>query len=359
MESAPLSTMGDQFDKAKGEKSEAPKLHRVAAVVVTYNRKALLRQCLEALQSQTHPVAETIVIDNASSDGTTAMLEQEFPKVMVHRLELNRGGAGGFREGIRRAAERDVDWIWVMDDDAEPLPDALEELVHFSCSKGEKVAALASRKVGPEGKDQISHIGKYNPVRMSKTKLTWTENEGAIDYSSFVGLAIRRNATKEVGLPEEGFFIWGDDVEYALRLRTYGTLKYVPDSVVVHHDAFASKRKQARLGSKAWRTRPINQYWRKYYELRNPLLILNRYVQSVQGRVLGYVVALWRALLAVMAVLILDTRKFPRLFLIGAALHHGVRGLSGHYVRPEHFPERLHPENLHQLLPRGKSARNK
>lgn len=88
---------------------------KVAAVVVTYNRKELLRECLQALLNQTRPLDEIIVVDNASTDGTDQMIPEEFPQITHVRLPENIGGAGGFHEGMKLAYEKGHDWIWVMD----------------------------------------------------------------------------------------------------------------------------------------------------------------------------------------------------------------------------------------------------
>jgi rhamnopyranosyl-N-acetylglucosaminyl-diphospho-decaprenol beta-1,3/1,4-galactofuranosyltransferase len=117
----------------------------VCAVVVTYNRKNLLIECLEALRKQTRPIQGIYLIDNASTDGTPELLlekgyiselppenlkepwEKEFiiqnltngEEIKLHyvRMHENTGGAGGFYEGVKRGYERGYDWLWLMDDD--------------------------------------------------------------------------------------------------------------------------------------------------------------------------------------------------------------------------------------------------
>lgn len=109
---------------------------RVAAVVVTYNRKAMLDKCLSGLLAQTSPLDRIIVVDNASTDGTAEMFAAsgawENPIVEYCRLAENGGGNGGFYEGVKRAYEENYDWVWLMDDDAVPQPDALRELLNSS-----------------------------------------------------------------------------------------------------------------------------------------------------------------------------------------------------------------------------------
>jgi len=112
---------------------EENKKEKIAAVVVTYNRKELLKECLDALLAQTYPVDSIILIDNASIDGTPEFLKEQGylknPKIDYVRLPENTGGAGGFHEGVKRGYKKGYDWLWLMDDDAIAQKNTLEELM--------------------------------------------------------------------------------------------------------------------------------------------------------------------------------------------------------------------------------------
>ncbi len=313
---------------------------RVAAVVVTYNRKTLLRQCLEALQNQTHPIPEIIVVDNASADGTAAMVRTDFPEVTLRVLDENRGGAGGFHEGMKEAVSRDVEWIWVMDDDAEPQATALEQLFSSTCHLDESTAGLASLRVNPDGTVQKGSVGWYDPFRMTYDYDVDGENPVTeIGYATFVGLMVRAQAVREVGLPEAGFFIWGDDNEYVLRLSQWGHVYLVRDSRVVHHDASKSKEVPTALLARFRGERPISSYWRRYYLLRNKLLIVRKHAESSWQRWGGYATGLYHFLRSAVAVLCFDSHKRLRLSVLLRAYWHGVTGRSGKYYDPAQFPE--------------------
>ena len=106
---------------------------RITAVVVTFNRVALLQRLVKAL-GEVPELAEIVVVDNASTDGTAEWLAAADrtpvgPEVVARTLDRNRGGAGGFHEGLRLAVERGADLVWLMDDDGLPDPDCLATLL--------------------------------------------------------------------------------------------------------------------------------------------------------------------------------------------------------------------------------------
>ena len=102
---------------------------RVVAVVVTWNRRQLLEESLAALAAQTHAPIEVVVVDNASTDGTSDLLRDSYAHLDVVHLGANTGGAGGFAAGIERALTHEPDLVWLLDDDTVPTTTAAAELV--------------------------------------------------------------------------------------------------------------------------------------------------------------------------------------------------------------------------------------
>ncbi len=118
---------------------------RVVAVVVTWNRRELLQESLAAVLSQTLPPAQVVVVDNASTDGTTELLDADYGHLDVVHLTRNTGGAGGFAAGIERALTHRPDLVWLLDDDtvrARPRPSAWP-----TCGR-------ATRSIPPEASGQ-------------------------------------------------------------------------------------------------------------------------------------------------------------------------------------------------------------
>ncbi len=97
----------------------------IAAVVVTYNRLALLQECVAALRAQTRPLNEIIVVNNGSSDGSTEWLASQPDLTVVN--QANSGSAGGQYTGIKMAFAKGHEWLWCMDDDTIPTSSALAE----------------------------------------------------------------------------------------------------------------------------------------------------------------------------------------------------------------------------------------
>ncbi len=211
---------------------------KIAAVVVTYNRRTLLEGCLDALLRQDRPLDEILVIDNASTDDTAELLAKKYNgKVTYVRLEENVGGAGGFYEGIRLAYEKGHAWIWVMDDDVEPLADALRVLAGSSAFSDPSVGFLASLVLDSNLKAQISPYRRFNWLMAACPAI----DEGSLDRplvpieaAGFLGGMIRREAIDTVGLPLKDLFIYWDDTEFIYRISRRFKVFLVPASKVVH-----------------------------------------------------------------------------------------------------------------------------
>ncbi|MCG7322050.1 glycosyltransferase family 2 protein [Arsenicicoccus bolidensis] len=211
---------------------------KVAAVVVTYNRRELLEQTLAGLEQQSRPVDKIFVIDNASTDETEAYLASRAFTVehRVVRLPENTGGAGGFSEGTRLAYEEGFDGVWLMDDDTIPREGALAPLV---TTLGDAEERLGFR---PSFACSMVLWKDGSMCEMNTPEPTWDWIRplalGA-DYTlmkscSFVSVLVTRQAIHAVGLPSANFFIWYDDAEYTQRLSKYRPGVFVPASKVDH-----------------------------------------------------------------------------------------------------------------------------
>jgi GT2 family glycosyltransferase len=295
------------------------------AVVPTFNRRELLGECLAALEAQTLPPAETLVVDNGSDDGTPEMIADRFPNVSYLRLPENTGSSGGYATGIDDARTRGHEWIWVMDDDAEPAPDCLASLIDAS-KKLPDAALLAPLVVGKDGHVQRIQRGFYSPVIQRQVPVHSTKKIIPIGYCSFCGPMIRADVLDRVDLPRRDFFIWFEDVEYTLRIGREGPMYLVTEARILHSNETSGQRNYQI---------PIGEYYKFYYGVRNRLLLLRTHEPSRTRRALGYLVSLYRVsrtALSLVAFRPPATRLRIRLLAWGVA--DGLKGRSGMRIDP-------------------------
>ena len=206
------------------------------AVVVTRDRRDLLEECLHALTAQTRRPDHLLVVDNASTDGTPELLAGKYPNVEVLELGENRGGAGGFAAGLERAHAGGASFAWIMDDDTIPEVRALEELL-----------AAAEADVDPPPL-LLASVARWSDGRLHPMNLPGIERERFGDFAraaeqgllplrvtTFVSLLVARAAVDRFGLPDAGFFLWSDDLDYTARVTRGGGGAYLACASVVHH----------------------------------------------------------------------------------------------------------------------------
>lgn len=254
-------------------------MQNIAAIIVTFNRKSLLNECVTGVINQTLKPTKIYIIDNASTDGTHEFIQESGhlgnESVEYIRLPENLGGSGGFYEGMKLAIERGHDFVWIMDDDAEPAQDCLAKLMKRLEDKS--VAAVAPVKIGLDRKPQAHHRGyffrshKIEPL----TQGDYGNHDLEIDYASFVGPVIRTKTIKEAGLPNKDFFIWYDDVEFFLRARKYGKVILAHDAVILHKDANAAKKNRFGIN-----TLPIDDFWKNLCSSRNYIYLMRKHANK-------------------------------------------------------------------------------
>lgn len=205
--------------------------NRIAAIVVTYKRKPLLKECINSLLQQTYHDLDILVIDNHSADGTDQLVKSfKDERVLYQDTGKNLGGAGGFQYGIREGVERGYDYLWLMDDDSIPEPGALKSLVKANKQLPGN-GFLSSKVLWKDGTMCQMNIPK---VSLNRKLQQFDSGKQRIIMTSFVSFFVSAKIVKEVGLPIKEFFIWADDFEYSRRISRQYPSYYVPDSVVIH-----------------------------------------------------------------------------------------------------------------------------
>lgn len=210
----------------------------VAVIIVTYNRKNLLIECIDSLLKQeTTASLDIYIIDNASTDGTKESVRDYIDKgtILYFNTGLNLGGAGGFEFGVRQAAKGSYDYIWIMDDDTIPTHTALKELLNTAAHIG-SFGFLSSHALWTDGSICTMNVQRKDILR----KLNLEEFKKKlipVEYATFVSLFVPMSVVKEVGAPIGEFFIWGDDWEYTRRISKKYKSYVVTDSKVIHKTA--------------------------------------------------------------------------------------------------------------------------
>ena len=301
----------------------------VYAVVVTFNRKTLLVECLKALLLQTIPLSKIIVVDNSSTDGTYEYLKDTglFKEKSISYISLpkNIGGAGGFSQGLSVALRNNPDWIWLMDDDAEPVNDALESLLNINPIR--EVVALAGTVIT---NNEIAHVhrGIVKPnIKRKMLQLPLHEDYYAavhdIDFASFVGMLVRGTAAQAIGLPDARFFIHHDDVDYSLRLRSIGRIQLVPKSIIHHKEATAAATQVRSLFGLRSNRQKISHAWIGYCTHRNYVYVVRRYHPN---KLFGHISILTSFLFNIGGTLLLDDYKLKRMAVLKKAYISGFLG---------------------------------
>lgn len=247
---------------------------RIAAVVVTFNRKALLLECLAGLLAQSRPVDRIFLIDNASTDGTREALDGagylDHPLIDYVPMATNTGGAGGFHHGLKVAFEAGYDWFWLMDDDVEPLPDGLADLLAFSarsgCIHGRRREADGSPNVWGETFDPRRVLTR--PI--ADPLFAAGQESQVISVACFEGMLIAREVVERIGYPDASFFIALDDTYYGYLASRVTPVLYV-NRFVLQRKRAVDFMAQAVLGR-----RMMLGGLAAYYLQRNRFLIARR-----------------------------------------------------------------------------------
>lgn len=232
-----------------------------AVVIVTYNRLNLCKECICAVQSQSTAPKYIVVVNNASTDGTSEYLEElrkTDTRIYLLQEKDNLGGAGGFYKGIEYASKLDVDWMIIIDDDAILERDYAEQIFKIQMQNVECHAFAGTVKVEGEidtyHRKQLSRIG----CRMINIGEEQYKNPFFIcDVGSFCGLVVSNDLIKKIGLPYAEYFIFHDDTEYCLRLRKESPCIVVSEAVLNHKTCVEEEK-----GSRRYT-------WKDYYETRN------------------------------------------------------------------------------------------
>ncbi|MFH1682002.1 MAG: glycosyltransferase [Candidatus Eisenbacteria bacterium] len=245
---------------------------RLSVVFVSYNTRDLLIEALRSLEE--NPSAyetEVVVVDNASTDGSQEEIARLFPRVRLMANERNLGYSKGVNQGIRAAGG---EFFLVLNPDIRARPGSIDRLLEYAIENPD--AGIAGAKLlNPDGSLQYSSRTFYTwkailfrrtplgkifpnaPVLRDHLMLDWDHRTTRdVDWMLGACLLVRRSAVDDVGLMDERFFLYFEDVDWCYRMKAHGwRVVYVAEAVMEHHHrrdsarGIISRQKASHLGS--------------------------------------------------------------------------------------------------------------
>jgi GT2 family glycosyltransferase len=234
--------------------------------IVNTNSRELLLACLTSLAGAD---AEIVVLDNASEDGSANAVRELFPDVRVIAQPFRAGFGANHNTVIRSTSGR---YVYVLNEDTTADDWRFERTVRY-LDAHPRVAALGPKLVYPDGRRQdsawrfptplVSLLGLPTLGRLG-VKQSSGEQPRPVDWVMGAALLLRREAVEAVGLFDEGFFLYSEEVDLQFRLRQAGwEVHYFPEATVVHHESQFSADIPERRINEMWRSR--HRYWRKHH----------------------------------------------------------------------------------------------
>lgn len=252
----------------------------LSVVIVSWNARAFLAECLESLERDVYEGRiETIVVDNASADDSAEMVRIRFPGVKLIRNTENLGFAKANNIGIRQCSG---EFVALVNSDVHVLQDCLTKLVAY-CQSRPSVGLVGPFIIGGDGKQQASCRGAPSLWNMLCRALAldvvfsnsrwfngyfmghWDHcSTASVDILSGCFWLAPRRALDDVGLLDETFFIYGEDMDWCKRFRDAGWgVVFFPEARAVHYGGASSANSPIRFFVE--KQKADAQYWRKHH----------------------------------------------------------------------------------------------
>ena len=277
----------------------------IGIVIVSYNTIDLLRRCLDSVFASEGVTFTVCVVDNGSTDGSVGMVEDEFPAVHMIANTENVGYPAANNQGLhcigfkQGEIEDAPDYALLLNPDTEMQSDVLRKVVTFA-NQDKNIGVLGPKLVRLDGSldlacrrsfptpeisfYRLTGLSKLFPKhhRFGKYNLTYLDEDETAEVDSVVGafMLVRKQAIETVGLLDESFFMYGEDLDWAYRVKAAGyKVIYFPEVSVLHIKR-ASSRQFPRSKVEFWRAMEI--FYRKYYAANTPAIFHFLIIMSVR-----------------------------------------------------------------------------
>ncbi len=243
---------------------------KVCILILNWNNHPDTLRCLRSIRRLNYRNAEVVVIDNASTNNSVQIIRTAYPDIDVLVNQDNLGFAGGNNVGIKYALERGTDYIWLLNNDTEVHPEALEQMVKI---------AETDPVIGMVG-SQIFHLGQRDKLLFAGGKINWPggwcshdtrhgleKKLKDVDFITGCSLLVRRDVVERVGMLDESFFLYFEDTDWSIRTKKAGFKLVVALSSIVWHKETGSVGRRS----------PTHEY----YVTRNNLLFMKKHAEPL------------------------------------------------------------------------------
>ena len=262
---------------------------RVAVVIAAWNQSALTQKCLDSVVQQTGIHPTLFVIDNGSQPPLEQLLEINIPPANFTLLRHadNLGFAGGYNAGLKQALQGRFDYIFLLNNDVVLAPDCLIEMIKAA---GAADVGLVSAKIFLADKpDRIWSVGQtFNPWLLELRKSEPKQHNTVADpniYKEFFPLCVvllKRETLEDIGLLDEGFFVYYEDLDYCQRLKKHcWRCRLAPDAQAWHAVSASSGGKNTPF-ARYWSAQASGRYFRKHGGWRLLLIVPYRLASALK-----------------------------------------------------------------------------
>ena len=238
----------------------------VCALVLNWNGADDAIQCLQSLARQTYANLDSLVVDNGSVDDSVARIQEAFPSVTLLENAENRGFAGGVNVGIRHALAEGFDYVLPLNNDLVLAPDCVEEMV--ACAVNGASFVTATLYYANDSRRIWSIGGNLHPLTLEKT----ADARGSIDRGERAAVLERhfvpggatlmaREALEKIGLFDEGYFLYYEDMDLSLRARRAGLRAVAATRARMWHGVASSSGGSDSPRERYWMARSSVRYF--------------------------------------------------------------------------------------------------
>lgn len=261
----------------------------LSILIVNYNTRELTLDALRSVYgSETNYSYEVILIDNHSTDGSVEAIRREFPQVIIIENQENVGFAKANNQGMRRANGR---YVLLLNSDTVIQPNTLEVMLQLM-DECPDIGASGCKVVLPDGSlDRACRRGFPTPSasfyyafgvaklfphvpKFNQYQLSYLDPDDEYPVDSLVGafMLVRRSVIDQVGMLDETFFMYGEDIDWCYRIKQAGwEIYYYPRTTIIHYKGAGKKRRSRKVLYEFYRAMIL--FHRKHYRSKYPWLV--------------------------------------------------------------------------------------